>query len=66
MLLEHINNLEIFRPKCDSTKEVLHAIADFATDISMVLPYLNAELGGWENTSRAAAGGLLMKNELCG
>jgi ArsR family metal-binding transcriptional regulator len=48
MLLEKIRHLEIFRPKCDSTKEVLHAIADLDVDISSSLPYLNAELGGWD------------------
>jgi ArsR family metal-binding transcriptional regulator len=48
MLLDRVNHLEIFRPKCDSTKEVLHAIADFEVDISPVFPYLNAELGGWD------------------
>ncbi len=48
MLLEEITHLEIFRPKCDSSKEVLHAFADFAADISPVFPYLNAELGGWD------------------
>lgn len=48
MLLEKIANLEIFRPKMDSTKKVLHAIADLETDISPSFPYLNAELGGWD------------------
>ncbi|MBI4644697.1 MAG: Fe-S cluster protein [Deltaproteobacteria bacterium] len=48
MLLEKINNYEIFRPKCDSTKEVLHSIATFDADIAPALPYLNAELGGWD------------------
>ncbi len=48
MLLEHIDTTEIFRPKCDPSKEVLHLIADFAADISPALPYLNAELGGWD------------------
>ncbi|MFZ5451167.1 MAG: (Fe-S)-binding protein [Thermodesulfobacteriota bacterium] len=48
MLLEKIAHLEIFRPKCDSTKEVLHAIAELEVDISPSLPYLNAELGGWD------------------
>ena len=48
MFLEKINNYEIFRPKCDSFKEVLHSIATLDTDISPVLPYLNAELGGWD------------------
>ncbi len=48
MLLERIENFEIFRPKMDSTKEVLHAIADFQADISPSFPYVNAELGGWD------------------
>jgi ArsR family metal-binding transcriptional regulator len=48
MLLDRIKNYEIFRPKCDSTKEVLHSIATFDTDISPAFPYINAELGGWD------------------
>ena len=48
MLLEKIDNLDIFRPKMDSTKEVLHAIATFRVDISPAFPYVNAELGGWD------------------
>ena len=52
MLLENIKNLEIFHPKCDSTKEVLHALADLEEDISPALPYLNAELGGWDYDAR--------------
>jgi ArsR family metal-binding transcriptional regulator len=48
MLLEKIENFEIFRPKMDSTKEVLHAIAIFEADISPSFPYVNAELGGWD------------------
>lgn len=52
MLLEEIRNFEIFRPKCDSTKEVLHAIATFEADISPAFPYLNAELGGWDYDER--------------
>ncbi|MEJ2670914.1 MAG: (Fe-S)-binding protein [Deltaproteobacteria bacterium] len=48
MLLEKINHYEIFRPKCDASKEVLHGIATFDADISPVFPYLNAELGGWD------------------
>ena len=48
MLLDVIDNLEIFRPKMDSTKETLHAIATFAADISPAFPYVNAELGGWD------------------
>ena len=48
MLLEQIKNYEIFRPKCDYTKEILHGLATFDADISPVFPYLNAELGGWD------------------
>ena len=48
MLLDHIANFEIFRPKMDASKEVLHSIAALETDISPVFPYLNAELGGWD------------------
>jgi ArsR family metal-binding transcriptional regulator len=48
MLLDRIENFEIFRPKMDSTKETLHAIATFGVDISPAFPYVNAELGGWD------------------
>jgi ArsR family metal-binding transcriptional regulator len=48
MLLPEPDHLEIFRPKCDPSKEILQAIADFTADISPALPYLNAELGGWD------------------
>jgi ArsR family metal-binding transcriptional regulator len=48
MLLDQIATFEIFRPKMDATKEVLHAIATFQADISPALPYVNAELGGWD------------------
>lgn len=48
MLLDRIDHFDIFRPKMDSTKEVLHAIAIFTADISPALPYVNAELGGWD------------------
>jgi ArsR family metal-binding transcriptional regulator len=48
MLLDQIDNLEIFRPKMNSTKEVLHAVATFTADISPSFPYVNAELGAWD------------------
>jgi ArsR family metal-binding transcriptional regulator len=48
MLLEKVDNFDIFRPKMDSSKEVLHAIAMFMADISPAFPYVNAELGGWD------------------
>jgi ArsR family metal-binding transcriptional regulator len=52
MLLDRIENYEIFRPKMDSTKEVLHSLATFDADISPALPYINAELGGWDYDQR--------------
>jgi ArsR family metal-binding transcriptional regulator len=52
MLLPEIKHYEIFRPKCDPGKEVLHGIATFEADISPVFPYLNAELGGWDYDRR--------------
>jgi len=48
MLLAEIKNYEIFRPKMDATKEVLHSIATFDADISPAFPYINTELGGWD------------------
>ena len=48
MLLDRIGNFDIFRPKMDSTKETLHAIATFSQDISPSFPYVNGELGGWD------------------
>jgi ArsR family metal-binding transcriptional regulator len=48
MVLEKVDNFDIFRPKMDSCKEVLHAIATFTADISPAFPYVNAELGGWD------------------
>jgi ArsR family metal-binding transcriptional regulator len=52
MLLDEIRTFEIFRPKMDATKEVLHSIAAFDADISPALPYINAELGGWDYDQR--------------
>lgn len=48
VLLDRIDNFDIFRPKMDSTKEVLQGIARFPVDISPAFPYVNAELGGWD------------------
>jgi len=39
---------EIFRPECNPGFESLHCIAHLDQDISEVLPYLNAVLGGFE------------------
>jgi ArsR family metal-binding transcriptional regulator len=39
---------EIFRPECNPEFESVHCIAHLDQDISAVLPYLNAVLGGFE------------------
>ncbi|MDZ7696169.1 MAG: hypothetical protein U5R49_04300 [Deltaproteobacteria bacterium] len=47
MLLESYQK-EIFRPKCNPGFESVHCIAHLDQDIAEALPYLNAELGGFE------------------
>jgi ArsR family metal-binding transcriptional regulator len=37
---------EVFRPKCNPGFQSLHCMARLDQDVSAVLPYLNAELGG--------------------
>lgn len=37
---------EIFRPECNPGFDSVHCIARLNEDISAVLPYLNAVLGG--------------------
>ena len=39
---------EIFRPECNPSFESVHCIAHLDQDISAVLPYLNAVIGGFE------------------
>jgi ArsR family metal-binding transcriptional regulator len=39
---------EIFRAKCNPGFESVHCIAHLDQDIAEVIPYLNAELGGFE------------------
>ena len=39
---------EIFRPECNPEFESLHCFAHLGQDISEVLPYLNAKLGGFD------------------
>jgi ArsR family metal-binding transcriptional regulator len=39
---------EVFRPECNPGFQSLHCIARLDQDISEVLPYLNATLGGFE------------------
>ena len=47
MLLKSYSK-EIFRPECNPGFESVHCIAHLDQDISEVLPYLNAVLGGFE------------------
>ena len=47
MLLKNYSK-EIFRPECNPGFESVHCIAHLEQDISEVLPYLNAVLGGFE------------------
>lgn len=47
MLLENYRK-EIFRPECNPGFESLHCFAHLEQDVGEVLPYLNAELGGFE------------------
>lgn len=47
MLLESYCK-EIFRPECNPGFESLHCFAHLEQDVGKVLPYLNAELGGFE------------------
>jgi ArsR family metal-binding transcriptional regulator len=47
MLLKRYSK-EIFRPECNPAFESVHCIAHLDQDISEVLPYLNAVLGGFD------------------
>ena len=47
MLLKSYSK-EILRPECNPGFESVHCIAHLDQDISAVLPYLNAVLGGFE------------------
>jgi ArsR family metal-binding transcriptional regulator len=46
---------EIFRPECNPGFESVHCIAHLDQDISGVLPYLNAVLGGFEYVNHPPA-----------
>ncbi|MCX7822005.1 MAG: Fe-S cluster protein [Syntrophobacterales bacterium] len=41
---------EIFRPECNTRFQSLHCIAHLDQNIEEVIPYLNAELGGYQFT----------------
>ncbi len=47
MLLESYRK-EIFRPKCNPGFQSVHCIAHLDQDVGEAIPYLNAELGGFE------------------
>jgi ArsR family metal-binding transcriptional regulator len=47
MLLKSYSK-QIFRPECNPSFESVHCIAHLDQDISAVLPYLNAVLGGFD------------------
>jgi ArsR family metal-binding transcriptional regulator len=47
MLLKNYRK-EIFRPECNPSFQSLHCIAHLDQEITEVLPYLNAVLGGFE------------------
>lgn len=47
MLLENYR-LEIFKSKCQPDAKGVHCFAHLEEDVSQVLPYLNAVLGGFE------------------
>ena len=55
---------EIFRPDCNPGFETLHCIARLEQDISAVLPYLNAVLGGFEYLNDPAALTLRVQGKL--
>ena len=46
---------EIFRPECNPGFESVHCIAHLGQDISEVLPYLNAVLGGFDYLKNPSA-----------
>ena len=47
MLLKNYTK-EIFRPECNPSFQSLHCIVHLEQDVSEILPYLNASLGGFE------------------
>ncbi|KIX13108.1 (Fe-S)-binding protein [Dethiosulfatarculus sandiegensis] len=49
MLLESYRK-EIFRPECNPNFQSLHCFAHLDQDVGEALPFLNAELGGYEYT----------------
>ncbi len=54
MLLKRYTK-EIFRPECNPGFESLHCIARLEQNVEPVLPYLNANLGGFEYLNDPAA-----------
>ena len=54
MLLKRYTK-EIFRPECNPGFETVHCIARLEQNVEPVLPYLNANLGGFEYLNDPAA-----------
>jgi ArsR family metal-binding transcriptional regulator len=60
MLVNEFTDVNIFRPECNFAFETVNVIATFDADVSPVLPYLNASLGGYAFDSETST--LTLKN----
>jgi ArsR family metal-binding transcriptional regulator len=60
MLVHEFTKVNIFRPECNFAFETVNVIATFDGDVSPVLPYLNASLGGYAFDSGSST--LTIKN----
>jgi ArsR family metal-binding transcriptional regulator len=60
MLVQEFTDIKIFRPECNYNFETVNVIATFDGDVSPVLPYLNATLGGYAFDSESST--LTIKN----
>jgi hypothetical protein len=54
MLVQEFTDINIFRPECNISFETFNVIATFDGDVSPVLPYLNASLGGYTFDSESS------------
>jgi ArsR family metal-binding transcriptional regulator len=60
MLVHEFTKVNIFRPECNFAFETVNVIATFDGDVSPVLPYLNASLGGYAFDTKTST--LTIKN----
>jgi len=60
MLVQEFTDVNIFRPECNFSFETVNVIATFDGDVSPVLPFLNASLGGYAFDSESST--LTIKN----